>query len=367
MRVTRDILNVDNSFVSNFAPEELNLQSLEAVRLLLYGTSIIDWHKLDMTTMEEVNQFLRVQLLDPEDMGDMFRLRFVFNQAITYLEEHMQMRFPAELRQPDDVREIFIAASTYSGRFRRRQMQACMILKLMHVINHMECADLKFQSPISEAHLLDQAEKRIIAHANRMRDDGFNLLAFYGSRKTRTSMITKLLSKRETIAATIFDKLRFRIVVPKKDDVIPVLSHLCRTLFPFNYVIPGESHNNLVDFPRELRETPQFAELGKQLQRLSSKPLEPQSEENPFSGESYRMVNFIVDFPVRVDRILPELNTDSSYMLGQTVFVMVEFQVVDKATAELNERGENAHMLYKKRQRRIVEGRLLKGSLSREK
>jgi uncharacterized protein (TIGR04552 family) len=44
---------------------------------------------------------------------------------------------------------------------------------------------------------------------------------------------------------------------------------------------------------------------------------------------------------------------------------MVEFQVIDAKTAKENEDGENAHHLYKKRQRRIVESRLLRGSRSR--
>ncbi len=365
--MTRDILNIDTSFPTKFRHEELDLQGLEAIRLLLNGTSIIDWHKLDMKTIEDVNQFLRVQLLEPDDIGDMFRLRFVFNQAITYLEEHLHMRLPKELRQPEDVRDVFLTASTYTGRFRRKQTQACTILKLMHVINHMEAADLKFQSPISEALLLDRAEKRIIRHANQMRESGFNLLAFYGSRKTRTSMITKLLAKQETIAATIFDKLRFRIVVAEKQEIVPVLAHLTKTLFPFNYVIPGESHNNLIHLREVMKGRPHYAKLASKLQRLHGETNELAGEINPYSGQSYRMINFIVDFPVRVDAILPELNTDSSYMLGQTVFVMVEFQVVDRETNDKNEKGDNAHTLYKARQRKIVEGRLLKGSLYKDK
>ena len=40
---------------------------------------------------------------------------------------------------------------------------------------------------------------------------------------------------------------------------------------------------------------------------------------------------------------------------------MVEFQVIDRQTAQANEEGENAHRLYKDRQREIVEARLRKG------
>ena len=45
---------------------------------------------------------------------------------------------------------------------------------------------------------------------------------------------------------------------------------------------------------------------------------------------------------------------------------MVEFQVLDRETAQANEDGENAHELYKERQRRIVERRLVRGSKTRQ-
>ena len=70
------------------------------------------------------------------------------------------------------------------------------------------------------------------------------------------------------------------------------------------------------------------------------------------------MVNFIVDFPVRIDHLG---HARYGALLGKVVFVLVEFQVVDAETAEQNELGENAHELYKERQREIVASRLRKG------
>ena len=71
------------------------------------------------------------------------------------------------------------------------------------------------------------------------------------------------------------------------------------------------------------------------------------------------MVNFIVDFPVRVDHLV---NVRYGALLGRTAMVLVEFQVLDKETAKLNEEGENAHKLYKSRQKAIVSSRLKKGA-----
>ncbi|HJN75333.1 MAG TPA: TIGR04552 family protein [Myxococcota bacterium] len=360
----RDILDIDTSFARRFLPERLDLHDLEAVRLVLSGTSVIDWHKLDLDTLDKVDAYLRISLIDPDDPTDMERLRFVFHQAINYLEEHHAVRFPKELRSPDDVREIFIEASTWKGRFRRKQSIACMILKLMHTINHMEAADLKHRLAISEAELFDRAEQAIIKHADAMRREGYPLLAFYGSRKTRTSVISKLLSKRESIAATIFDKLRFRIVVRHPEEVLPALAHLTKTLFPVNYVIPGESHNNLVDLRALAKSNNHVRELSKKLQRLKAKDHEREPA-NPLSGSGYRIVNWIIDFPVRVDDVLPDTHAAAPYMLGRIVYVMVEFQVLDRQTEKLNDQGENSHDHYKDRQRKEVEGRLLKGSLRR--
>lgn len=361
----RDILNLDTSLAARLVPEGLDLQDLEVVRLLLSGDSVVDWHKLDLDTPAKVARYLRMHRYDAQDPDDQERLRFLFNQAVNYLEEHQDIRFPKDLRDPERVEDILLAASTWSGRFRRRQALACMILKLMHTINHMDAADLKQRLPTSETELFDRAEKSIIAYADRLRAEGYPVMAFYGSRKTRNSVISKLLTKKENLAATIFDKLRFRVVVESGDEVMPMLAHLTHTLFPFNYLIPGASHNNLVNLRRVIREDERFAALAPKMQRLRGRASELLSSANPFSSTGYRMVSFIVDYPVDVRDIVATMDRQVTLMLGRVVYVMVEFQVVDKATSDANEEGANSHHLYKQRQRKVVEARLLRGSLAR--
>ncbi|MEC7948297.1 MAG: TIGR04552 family protein [Myxococcota bacterium] len=354
-------LDIDATMSGALGGHAVDLGDLDSVRLILAGNSVIDWNRAHFETLADVDRFLALHLLDLKDPEDHRRLRFVHAEAVNYLEEHLGLTFPEDLRQPDDVREIFRHASRTGG-FRRRQILACVILKLMHVINHMEAAELRFQTPLGQADVLDLAERRIVDAADRMRAEGFPLVAFYGSRKTRNSVITKLIAKKENTAATIFDKLRFRIVTEDRQHVLPAIAWLTRHLFPFNYVIPGQSHNNLVDLAELLNAAP-YASLAEGLQ-LPEPALDglgnyPTADENPFSGPGYRMVNFIVDFPVRVDHLT---NIRYGAMLGRTVFAMVEFQVLDRATARRNEEGENAHQLYKERQRSIVEQRLKKGA-----
>lgn len=352
-----EAVTVGASMQALLAEGGLSLGQLDAIRLILDGDSIIDWNRAHFEDLAAVDRYLRLHLLDVRRPEDLRRLRFVHNEAVNYLEEHLGLSFPGDLRQPDDVREVFVLASQTGG-FRRRQILACAILKLMHVINHMESAELRFQTPLSEARVLDLAERRIVAAADRMRGEGFPLVAFYGSRKTRNSIITKLIAKKENTAATVFDKLRFRIVTEERRHILPAVAWLTENLFPFNYLIPGQSHNNLVSLAEVLK-APAYAGVGEGLQGTA--PIvgaPPTAEDNPFSGGSYQMINFIVDFPVRVDAEAP---VRYGAMLGRTVFALVEFQVIDRETAKRNEEGENAHRFYKERQRAIVAKRLKKG------
>ena len=139
--------------------------------LLLSGGSVIDWQRVAFASKESVDRFLGLHLIDLDDPVDRERLRYVFNEAMSYLEEHLHLRFPEEIRDPDDVRDIFLYASETGG-FRRRQILSCVVLKLMHVIHHMESADLKFKSPVAEEELIDVAEARILRAARKMRGRG---------------------------------------------------------------------------------------------------------------------------------------------------------------------------------------------------
>ena len=136
--MSREILTFDAATSRLLRPESISLHELEAIRLLLSGDSIIDWHRLALDTREAVDNFLRLLLLDPESRYGQERLRFVYTEATNYVEEHLDIRLPKDLRSPTDVRDVFIEASTHNTRFRRRQMLACVVLKLMHVINHLE-------------------------------------------------------------------------------------------------------------------------------------------------------------------------------------------------------------------------------------
>ncbi|MBX2802716.1 MAG: TIGR04552 family protein [Myxococcales bacterium] len=356
----RDILEIDSAWASDSADLAIHLQDIEALRILLTGDSVIDWQRLAFPDVEAVNRFLATHLIDMGDDTDRERLRYVYNESVSYLEEHLHLRFPDELRDPEDVRQVFVWASQWGG-FRRTQILSCVILKLMHVIHHMEAADLKFRLPVSEAQYLDLAHRRILGQAEAMQSSGVPIVSFYGSKKSRSSVITKLLAKKRAVAATVFDKLRYRVVVRDHEDIGATLSFMARELFPFNYVIPSESHNNLLD-PSELYAALPSEERDEAEQRAG--PIQRVATRNEFSGASYRMINWIVDYPVQIPDAIP-----NPYRMefGRVVYVNVEFQLIDETTERANEQGENAHMLYKARQLKRVAVRLKRGVTAQPK
>jgi uncharacterized protein (TIGR04552 family) len=179
--------------------------------------------------------------------------------------------------------------------------------------------------------------------------------------KRRPSLVTKLLAKKDTVAAQIFDRVRYRIVTERADQVPSVVWHLTQHLFPFNFAVPGQAQNTLLRFGDLLAAHPDGAALAAHLQLPPDlERIDPAAHRNEFSGKDFRILNFVVDLPVRVDELLPRLDPMAED-LGRIVFSLVEFQVVDAVTARRNEQGDASHDRYKKRQLKRVLRRLSRG------
>lgn len=340
--------------------ERMGLADLEALRLVLRGGSVIDWRKLDFRSLEEVDAFLRLNLFDLEEARDERRLRAVLAQAVEYLRGAFGYRVAEAVARPEDLRHLFLLASgTLEPRKYRRI--ACVVLKVMHVIHHLEARELLFRTPIREADLAERVHRRIMAEADRMRALGLPIVEFRGNVKTRESLVTKLLAKKESVAAQVFDRVRYRVVTERPEQIPSVVLHLTRHLFPFNYAVPGQVQNSLYRFGDLLAAHPRGAELAAELQLpLDAEAGDPAEPRNQFSGKAFRVLNFVADVPVRIDELLPPLDPMADE-LGSVVFSLVEFQVLDAGAAAQNEQGEASHERYKKRQLKTVLRRLSRG------
>jgi uncharacterized protein (TIGR04552 family) len=338
------------------ALDDLSLADLEAVRLTLHGGSVIDWHRMNFESREDLQDFIAVQEIQLDDPADAARTEAVKNAAISYLRRNFDFPVPKPVAQADLARLLEIASSRG-----HRQLCACTILKVMHIIHHLDARELLFMLPVADQEVFHLVEEKVYRVIGGMLASGFPILEFIGGRKNKDSLYTKLLSKRETIAAQIFDKLRFRIVTRTGEDIWPTLNYLMRKVYPFNYVIPGQSTNSMFDFKSYCEQNPHLRDLLPRLQLSADLERTYSDGENRFSAQNYRVVHFVVDMPIRLPRTMLEQVPPSGWSLGAVIFVQAEFQVIDRETEQANELGEASHSAYKARQREAVMRRLKLG------
>jgi uncharacterized protein (TIGR04552 family) len=345
--------------------EQLSLADLAGIRNLLRGGSVIDWHRLYFSDRAEVDRFLRVNEFNPDNEEDMDRLAALREQAVDYLERHLGFRIPDEVADGIPARDLLLVASQKG----KRRTHACIVLKTMHVLHHLAGRELFTRLPVSADQIFHLVEDKVLHTVEEMKSAGCAIVEFEWSRKHADSLITKLLAKRETIAADVYDKLRFRTITQSEEELVFVIREMTQRLVPFNYVIPGQSVNDIVDLRKTIEDAPSLRRFLPDLLDLSNIAADKKPpQQNEFSGPSYRVINFVADLPVRLDKFLCRAPGDPLFADGgAVVFVLTEFQIVDARTAAFNERGENSHERYKERQINRVRARLMHGMKEKEK
>jgi uncharacterized protein (TIGR04552 family) len=333
---------------------DFSLQDLESVWLVLAGGSVIDWRRLEIESAAEARAFLGSQEFRLDEARDRARLEHIKHAAIDFLRRSFDFPVPRPIERAG-VDELLRVASGAG----HRQLCACTILKAMHIIHHVEARELLFTLPMSDQDVFRLIEERVYRLVGHMLSEGLPITEFVGGRKDKYSIYTKLMSKAGAHSSAVYDKLRFRIVTRTRDDILPVLLYLSQSLFPFNYVVPGESINTILHFRKYCAEDPHLASLGKRLQIPLFDQLSP--GDNEFSAESYRIIHFVVDLPVRVPERVLAAAPAPVRALGPIIFGMCEFQILDRPSEEANEAGDASHARYKERQRRAVRQRLKLG------
>ncbi|MFH1728180.1 MAG: TIGR04552 family protein [Pseudomonadota bacterium] len=360
--------NISFSF-QNFAHlKNLSLNDLEAIRLILRGGSVVDWRRLNFDSRNEIDNFLSINGYNINNPKDTDRLYTLHRKALNYIEENFQYNMPGKVSNIDSVYDLFEMASDWKN-FNRDQVLSCVVLKVMNIINHLEGRELLYTLPISFRSFSHIVTERVISRINELKQHHCPIVEISGGEKTKNSLITKLLLKKDTIAATVFDRLRFRLVVEKKSNIIPMLYHLTRELFPFNYIIPGESQNDLIDYIEFLQGDSYAQKYIKDLQvniglEEESKVIRLKEimKKNPFSAKNFRTMNFVFDLPIKILDYFPEFEDRLDEETGYLVFALAEIQLIDAKTSDENERGEANHDKYSERKLEKAWNRLVKGT-----
>jgi uncharacterized protein (TIGR04552 family) len=153
------------------------------------------------------------------------------------------------------------------------------------------------------------------------------------------------------------------MITNTEEQLIFVMRELVQRLIPFNYVIPGQSVNDIIKIRDTLDLSPSLNRFLPDITDLAAVAADKKpTPQNEFSGPGYRMINFVADLPVRMDRFLCRTPDDPLFSEnGTIVFVLTEFQIIDARTAENNLSGDNSHEKYKERQMMRVKARLMHG------
>lgn len=330
----------------------VRLANLAALRMILFGESAIDLPRLWFHDAVAVDDFVRLNGFDTDNPLDLNRLNELHHEATAYLTDVHKYRLPLQIEQPEAIHSLFLAAA--SPTLTRLQRFACMTLKTMHIMHHIGGRELLFNTAISEAQLFESLGNRVFMAIDQMRAAGIGVCEFAAGKKSKMSLTTKLMAKRNNLATHIFDRLRFRIVVASRDDVIDTLIYLTRFLVPFNYILPEQSQNGIITREDLARVLNIPFDVVRQVWRGDDRaqvPLKTRAQANEFSGKEFRNISFIADIPLRIDSVAP-------HATPAITFVQTEIQLVDQETARQNERGESAHVQYKKRQKARVRSRL---------
>lgn len=339
--------------MSSVLIHQLSHLELATIKLVLEGSSVVDWLNFPVREPADITRLLSLNEFHLDDSEDVAHLGDLLREAVLYLTDIHGYQLPAELQQGEDMVPVLEWASGLRPADPVLRHSSCLILKVAHVLHYLSARELLFRLPISEHELNRRLSTKVFAAIEHMRStDDVQLVEFASGQKSRTSMLTKLLVQPETQAYQVFDRMRCRIVVAEKAQLLPTVHFLTRHLFPFNYIVPCESLNSMIDtvwlHPEHVQQGPQEPPLPVAV--------------NEFSGPTYRSINFIAAVPLRVDDVLASLPDPPDQDLGQVIFAQTEIQLLDRATAENNNRGDNSHDAYKQRQLDRVRQRLEVGA-----
>ena len=216
-------------------------------------------HRVETLALQDLGRS-RPLLAAPSDRSDSHHdeawVRTVLAEAVEYLRRTFDYKVADPVANPNMIHDLFLLAS---GQIEKKHRKiACIVLKVMHVIQHMESRELLFKIAVSESELSQMVTERVLAVMDEGRQKGLPIVEFSDSVKARESIVTKLIAKRESTAAIVYDRTRFRVIVKQRDDIIPTLYFLTQRLLPFNFIVPSQTDNSLVRLQGPGRAVPQL-------------------------------------------------------------------------------------------------------------
>jgi uncharacterized protein (TIGR04562 family) len=389
----------------------------DAFEVVIGGKSALDSKNflVPMSTNDEVNLFLKGYGLDPSDPVNKAELFGNFNEEIQFIKRYflkegnpdgLDLKMPNSLLMISDIAQLFIMAADENNVNKDEKYWAEIILKVMHTIVHTD-KDLRTNYfNIVQMQIFD----RYYRYAFRDENDKL----FFGvkgtenvvplvdfetkSKKTRESVIIKLLHKAENVAEELFDRVGIRFVTQNRFDTL----RLVRFLLEKNIVVPHNNKpsravNTMIDL-KKFREAHQrvlkmalrnnlsedrfVAAMEREI--INCRPESKDRDNNKFSSKNYQSIQFtcrqlieyknpfLLEFnelrrlaknakPEESELAKKILTMDHSLVARDIrFFYPYEVQVVDVDAFKENTEGDASHQEYKRQQVQSAQRRLFK-------
>lgn len=362
---------------------------------------------------DQVTNFLNgygFNITDPVESAELFG---IFQEALNFIKryfliegnpEGLNLRVPNYLYSITNISELFLSATGNSAYKLKTEesLWAGVILKVMHTILHAD-KDLRarYFSTVQQQ-IFDRFYKFIHRDdENRLflRIEGGTSIPLYDfqtkAKKTRDSIIIKLLHKQENVAEELFDRIGVRIITYNKLDALRVIKFLHKNyVIMINNIKPSRSQNTLVDLNMlRMRVQGLYKEtMRKQLseddfyQRLNNLIGEtvPSShhDKNQHTSNEYRAIHFTGrqlikyrnPFMASFNEVRKLALKDKTNPLSQSLlsldtsaisrdvrfFYPFEVQITDYESHLKNTQGEASHDEYKRSQLRSAMKRIFR-------
>lgn len=371
-----------------------------------------------LDSKEEILNFLKGYGIDYNDPVNRAELFGNFQEALQFIRRYflkegnpdgLDLTIPNSILMITDISELFVLATKNKAKESKDDhLWSEIILKVIHTIIHMD-KDLRTgYFPAIQTQIFDKFYKHVTRDSKGQLflgagDESIPLFDFQTkSKKTRESVLIKLLHKPENVAEELFDRVGMRIVTHSKLDIIKVVQYLIRKsiVIPHN-IKPSRSINRIIDlsvFRRKFNNLLKLAiknnlseeEFISQLNLIaeeSAGKLEEVEKKNPHSLNTYRSIQFtcrqlikhknpfyqeFLEIKKLAKNQLDEndlakrfYNLDTSSLTKEIVFFYpYEVQIVDENVYKKNTEGEASHAEYKKSQLNHATHRLFKKLLA---
>ena len=396
-----------NDYVFNWETFDVVCSGQSSLDARNYLTEIYD--------KNQVANFLNgygFNISDPVESAELFG---IFQEALQFIKryfliegnpEGLDLKVPNYLYTITNISELFLAATGNSNYKLKTEesLWAGVILKVMHTILHTD-KDLRarYFSTVQQQ-IFDRFYKFIHRdNENRLflKNEAGTSIPLYDfqtkAKKTRDSIIIKLLHKQENVAEELFDRIGVRIITYNKLDTLRVIKFLhTNYVIMINNIKPSRSQNTLVDlgllrkrvyglYKQAMKEQPSEDDFYQRMNSLIAecypRHAHP-SEKNIHSSEEYRAIHFTGrqlikyrnPFMASFNEVRKLALKDKENPLSQSLlsldtsaisrdvrfFYPFEVQITDYESHLKNTQGEASHHEYKRSQLRSAMKRIFR-------